>query len=114
MTFMQMLRARPILALLVAILALLALTGMVFALGRVTGFIPGFGFTSNTGVVYVLAEPVESTQGSITLRLDNAVSDDNRFWTDLTVQGVTGQDYNHPGLCFNSGWENAPVPVRHQ
>ena len=61
---MQTLRARPILAFLVAILALLALTGMVYALGRLTGFIPGFGFTSNTGVVYVLAEPVESTRAA--------------------------------------------------
>ena len=51
------------------------------------------GFTSNTGVVYVLAEPVEITQGDITLRLKNAVSDDARFWTDLTVQGATGQEF---------------------
>jgi hypothetical protein len=93
-SFMKMLRTRPMLALLVAILTLLALTGMVYALGRVTGFIPGFGFTSNTGMVYVLVEPVESTQSGITLRLDNAVSDDSRFWTDLDVQGVSGPDHN--------------------
>ena len=91
-SFMQTLRTRPMLAFLVAILALLVLTGMVYALGRVTGFIPGFGFTSNAGLVYVLAEPVESTQGGVTLRLKNAVSDDARFWTDLTVQGATGQE----------------------
>ena len=91
---MQTMRARPILAFLAAILALLALTGMVYALGRLTGFIPGFGFTSNTGLVYVLAEPVESTNGGITLRLDNAVSDDTRFWTTLTAKGLPEGNIN--------------------
>ena len=51
-SFMQTYGARPVLAFLVAILALLILTGMVYAVGRLAGFIPGFGFTSNTGVVY--------------------------------------------------------------
>jgi len=42
---MQTLRARPIFALIVVLIALSLLTGVVYALGRLTGFIPGFGFT---------------------------------------------------------------------
>jgi hypothetical protein len=35
----------------VAILALLGLTSIAYALGRLSGFIPGFGFTSQGGSV---------------------------------------------------------------
>ena len=93
-SLMQTLRARPVLAFLAAILALIMLTGMVYAVGRLTGFIPGFGFTSNTGTVFMLAEPVESSQAGMTLRLDNAVSDDTRFWAEFTVKGLTGRETN--------------------
>ncbi len=93
-SLMQTLRARPVLAFLAAILALIMLTGMVYAVGRLTGFIPGFGFTSNTGAVYILAEPVESSQAGMTLRLGNAVSDDTRFWAEFTVKGLTGRENN--------------------
>jgi hypothetical protein len=91
---MQTLRARPILAFLAAILAFIMLTGMVYAVGRLTGFIPGFGFTSNTGTVFMLAEPVEFSQAGITVRIDNAVSDDTRFWAAFTVKGLTGRETN--------------------
>ncbi len=89
---MQTLRARPVLAFLAAILGLIMLTGMAYAVGRLTGFIPGFGFTSNTGTVFMLAEPVEFNQAGITLRIDNAVSDDTRFWAAFTVKGLTGRE----------------------
>ena len=89
---MQTLRARPILALVVAVLALFALTGMAYALGRLTGFIPGFGFTTQGGSVYVLAEPVERTAGGITLQVNQAVDDGERFWVELAATGLTGQE----------------------
>jgi len=55
-SFMQTLRARPILAVIVAILALLALTGIAYAISRLAGFIPGVGFVED--VQSVLEEPV--------------------------------------------------------
>ena len=55
-TFMQTLRARPVLAFIIAILALLALTGFAYAIGRLTGFIPGVGFVED--VQSALEEPV--------------------------------------------------------
>ncbi len=91
-SFVQMLRARPLLALLVIFLALLALTGVAYALGRVSGFIPGFGFTSGSGSVYVLAEPVESTAGGITLRVNRAVFDGEDFLVDLSAKGLSTWD----------------------
>ena len=44
-SLMQTMRTRPVLALVLVVLALLMLTGVVYALGRLAGFIPGFGFS---------------------------------------------------------------------
>lgn len=86
-TFMQTLRARPALVLLLAILALALLTGAAYAIGRLSGFIPGFGFTTgDPGSVYMLAEPVEITHEGITLRVLQATSDLQRF--SVTIEQV--------------------------
>jgi hypothetical protein len=115
-SILQILRPRPIWAILAVILALLVLTGLVYALGRATGFIPGFGFTSNVNQVYVLDEPVENTSGGITLRLQNAASDENRFWVKVKVHGATGDGHQLQAyvqtpdgriLQFQSGTESA-------
>ena len=85
--FMQTLRARPALVLLLAILALALLTGAAYAIGRLSGFIPGFGFTTgDPGSVYMLAEPVEITHEGITLRVLQATSDLQRF--SVTIEQV--------------------------
>ena len=101
---MQTLRARPILALVVAVLALFALTGMAYALGRLTGFIPGFGFTTQGGSVYVLAEPVERTAGGVRLRVNQAINDGERFWVELAATGLAGrEDFPRASLLLPGG-----------
>jgi len=55
-SFMHALRTRPILALLAALLALLFLTGIAYAVGRLTGFIPGIGFVDD--VQSILETPI--------------------------------------------------------
>lgn len=59
-SFMHMLRTRPILAVIAAILALLLLTGIAYAVGRLSGFIPGIGFVNN--VQSVLETPIVVTR----------------------------------------------------
>ncbi|NMC81132.1 MAG: hypothetical protein GYA59_17365, partial [Chloroflexi bacterium] len=59
-SLMKTLRARPLLALLVAVLAVLVLTGVAYAIGRLAGFIPGVGFVED--VQSVLKEPVVVTR----------------------------------------------------
>lgn len=88
-SFKQTLHTHPLLALFLAVLALLALTGMVYALSRLTGFIPGFGFTTNSGSVYILDGPVESSSNSITLKVNKAVNDGERFWVELTTNSLS-------------------------
>lgn len=86
-TIMQTLRARPALVFLLAILALALLAGAAYAIGRLSGYIPGFGFTTgDPGSVYMLAEPVEITHEGITLRALQATSDSQRF--SVTVEQV--------------------------
>ncbi len=116
-TLMDSLRTRPALAILTALLALLTLTGVVYALGRLSGFIPGFGFTTGSNEVLVLAEPVESSHDGITLRLENAVSDEARFWVTLTAQGLSEEVFTSQAFLvlpdgkeiqFQEGANNSP------
>jgi hypothetical protein len=83
--FMQSLRARPALAILLVILALLLLTGVAYAIGRLSGYIPGFGFTS--GDAYVLGVPAEVTQNGVMVRVEHAVHDEAGLWIELSLHG---------------------------
>jgi len=89
--FTQTFRKRRVLVPLLVILALLAITGMVYALGGLRGFIPGFGFTSDRNPVYLLDEPVEMTSGGVNFRVKQAVNDGERFWVEMTVTGLPDQ-----------------------
>jgi hypothetical protein len=83
---MQTLRTRPALVLLFALLALALLTGAAYAIGRLSGYIPGFGFTGDTGAALTLLEPVEITHEGIILRILQATSDPERF--SVTVEQI--------------------------
>ncbi len=89
---------------LLVLLALLALTGAVYAIGRLAGFIPGFGFTSDAGAASVLAAPVEADSGGITLRLENAVSDSSKLWVEMTTTGsIDGLHFPQAFLLLPDG-----------
>jgi hypothetical protein len=94
-TFVQSLRARPALALLIVFLAIGLLSGAAYAISRLTGFIPGFGFTSGAGDVYVLQEPASGSVDGVTLQVEKAVDDGSRFWVELTRSGSldSNQDF---------------------
>ena len=84
---MQTLRAKPALLILSIVLALLLLTGVAYALGRLAGFIPGFGFTGDTTTVYILQEPAHIEHDGITVSVENAVSSSDKFQIDLSRSG---------------------------
>ncbi|HAF61576.1 MAG TPA: hypothetical protein DCK95_04545 [Anaerolineaceae bacterium] len=108
----QKLRAQPILAFFFAILSLAAITGIVYALGRLTGFIPGFGFTSEGEIVYVLAEPVESSAGGNTLHGDQAGRGEDQFWVELTVEGDGLSEWEDFSKAFVQQPDHEPVEFR--
>jgi hypothetical protein len=95
-TFMQTLRARPALVILLALLALLLLTGVAYAIGRLTGFIPGVGFVQ-TNALRVLAEPVSQTRNGITVSIEQVVVDPERTIIIYKTEGLTIQAANSNG-----------------
>ncbi len=85
---MQTLRARPALAILLAFLALLLLTGVAYAIGRLTGFIPGIGFVQKDSL-RVLAEPVSQTRDGVTVSIEQVVVDPERTIIIYKTEGLT-------------------------
>lgn len=95
--FMQMLRTRPILVIIVVVIALLALTGVAYAVGRLTGFIPGYGFTESVQGIYVLDGQVEGKNGNLMVKLEKAIQDDNNLILEVSK---TGPDYRIGGASI--------------
>jgi hypothetical protein len=87
-TFMQTMRARPALAIVLAFLALLLLTGVAYAIGRMTGYIPGIGFVQKDSL-RVLAEPVNQTREGITVSIEQVVVDPERTIIIYKTKGLT-------------------------
>ncbi len=107
----QTLRARPILTLIVVLIVLSLLTGVAYAIGRLTGFVPGFGFTSDIQSVFLLSKPVEIITKDVTLRVDKAVGDESKFWVNLTVLGLSGeQDFIQAFVSLPNG-EKIPMQM---
>lgn len=94
-TFMQTLRARPVLAVLIAVLALLLLTGVAYAVGRSLGYIPGFGLVEQGTSIRVLDEPVSVTRDGITVTVTSAVSTAERTVIEFTVENVPWSALSH-------------------
>lgn len=95
-TFMQTLRSRPALAIILAFLALLLLTGVVYAIGRLTGYIPGIGFVQKDSL-RVLAEPVSQTQDGITVSIEQVFADSERTIIIYKTEGLTIAAANSQG-----------------
>src|SRR5215208_3493684 len=94
-TLMQTLRARPVLAVMIAILALLLLTGVAYAVGRSIGYIPGFGLVEQGTSIRVLEEPVSVTRDGITVTVTSAVSTAERTVIEFTVENVPWGALSH-------------------
>ena len=95
-SFMQSLRARPVMVIVIVLLALSLLTGVVYAVGRLTGYIPGIGFVQ-TNSLRVLAEPVSQVQEGITVTIEQVVVDSERTIIVYKTEGLTIQAANSKG-----------------
>lgn len=76
-SLMMTLRTRPVLLILTILFALTLLTGVVYAVGRLTGYIPGIGFVE-TSSLRVLVEPVSQTREGITVTIEQVVANSER------------------------------------
>jgi len=92
-SLMQTLRARPALALFILLLALALLTGVVYAVGWLTGYIPGVGIVDLSAPLRVLAEPVSQTRDGVTLTVTEAVLSADKTVLFVKIEGVPADAY---------------------
>ncbi len=85
---MQTLRTRPVLFILVILMALSLLSGVVYAVGRSLGYIPGVGIVDQDAAIRVLAEPVSQTRDGITLTIEQAILTSERTFLVYSVDEI--------------------------
>jgi hypothetical protein len=68
-SLMNIVRTRPLVAILVTLFILLTLSSVAYALGTTLGYIPGIGLVENMGNLRMLAEPVKETRDGVTLTI---------------------------------------------
>lgn len=105
-TFMQTLRARPALAMLLAILALVLLTGVAYAIGRSLGYLPGVGLVEPGAQLRLLAEPISQTREAITVTIAQVVVDAERTVIVYKAEGLSL-------AAANSQGEGVPLGSKH-
>lgn len=91
--FMQTVRTRPALALVLVLLILALLSGVAYAIGKVTGYIPGIGMVDQGEALRVLAEPVTITREGITLTIEQVVVSAERTILSYNVEGIPAEAY---------------------
>jgi hypothetical protein len=85
---MMTLRTRPLVAILIAFLILLALSGVVYAVGRSLGYIPGIGIVDQSVPIRVLAGQVSVQNQGISVTVSEVVADLTRTFVSYRVEGL--------------------------
>jgi hypothetical protein len=83
----QTIRTRPVLIVIVVVTFLL-LSGVVYALGRSLGYLPGIGIVDQSVPIRVLAEPVTVQKQGITITVSKVVADSTRTFISYRVDGI--------------------------
>ncbi|MCZ2127693.1 MAG: hypothetical protein LC099_07965 [Anaerolineales bacterium] len=94
--WMTRLRARPIFLTLIILFVLTLLAGAVYAIGRMTGYMPGVGFVE-TSALRVLAQPVSVTRDGITVSVEQVIVDSERTVIVYKTEGLTVEAANSKG-----------------
>jgi hypothetical protein len=100
-SLMSTLRTRPLLAILLTILALLLLSGAAYALGRSLGYIPGIGLVDNSSGIRMLAEPVTATRDGVSLTISSVFVYPDRVELAYEVSGIATEDNGY--LAVDAG-----------
>ena len=85
---MMILRSRPVVALLLALLILLALSGVTYALGRIFGYIPGVGIVDQSAPLRILTEPVIVEKDGLTVTISEVVADSSHTFVAYSMDGI--------------------------
>ena len=88
MSFMKLVQTRPLAAILIALLALLILSGVAYAIGKVAGYIPGVGIVDQSAPLRVLAAPIVVERDGLTVTISEVVADSNHTFVAYTLDGI--------------------------
>jgi hypothetical protein len=97
-TFMSILRARPVLAVLLVLLALVLLSGVAYAIGKMNGYIPGVGIVDQTVPLRILSEPAIVEREGITVKVNQLVASAENTFVAYAYDGVF-MPRNGPAMC---------------
>ena len=82
------LRTHPLAVILLVLFILLVLSGVVYALGRSLGYIPGFGVVDQNVPMRILAEPVSQTRDGITITIDEILLTSDKMFLTVTAENI--------------------------
>ena len=90
--------ARPLLVIFMVLLALSVITGVVYAVGKSLGYIPGVGIIDQTVPLRGLSRPVTVKREGITLTVTDVVLAADKTVVLFTVEDVPGSAYWQEGV----------------
>jgi hypothetical protein len=105
------LKSHSVWTILIVVLALFLITGVVYAIGRSLGYIPGFGLVERGSSIRVLAEPAISTRDGVSVAVINAYLSDDRTSMEYQVYGVPHGAYPESEAvsgCIKSAYLQLP------
>ncbi|MBI5297551.1 MAG: hypothetical protein HY869_18890 [Chloroflexi bacterium] len=85
---MTTLRSRPLLAMLIALVVVLALSGVAYALGRALGYIPGVGMVNQSLPIRILSEPIIAERDGLTVTVSTLVADSEHTFVAYRIDGI--------------------------
>lgn len=92
-SFMKLLHTRPLVAILIVLLILAILSGVAYAIGKATGYIPGVGLVDQSEPLRVLAEPVIVRRAGITLTVEQLIVSADKTVLVYKVEGIPVDAY---------------------
>lgn len=87
-SLMMTLRTRPVLLILVVLLTFVLLTGVVYAIGNLLGYIPGIGLVDQSTPIRVLEKPIKVEQEGLKIKISKVVADATQTLVTYSVSGI--------------------------
>lgn len=99
-SLMQIVRTRPVFALFIVLLALALISSVTYAIGKVTGYIPGVGLVDESVPIRVLAAPVVMEREGVTVTIGQVVADVEHTFMAYTFDGIPFSTNGSPMCGF--------------
>ncbi len=85
-TTLQRFYARPVLLMIIVLLAIATITGVAIALGKKFGYIPGTGLVDQNSTVLILEKPISASKNGLTINISQVVSDSKHVIVQYSIE----------------------------